>query len=242
MKLKKSFYSRDTAKVARELIGKILCRKLPDGLVLKAVITETEAYLGIKDRACHTFGGRRTMRTEAMWGDAGRAYVYLIYGMHYCLNTVTRKAGVPEAVLIRGAVPLQSSASIKKWMLVESDVKKWNRMMAGPGRLCKVLKIDKTLNFSSLQSSDLWIEDRQNVPSKEIVKTPRIGIDYTLNDPAGSHQWPLRFFWRPAADTKKSKAMQNENIFGHNKDDWKNSSNQNAKNRKKSSGRNPTQT
>ncbi len=242
MKIKKCFYLRDTAKVAEELIGKILCRKHPNGSVLKSVITETEAYLGLEDRACHTYGGRRTTRTEIMWGEAGRAYIYLIYGMHYCLNIVTRAVGIPEAVLIRGAIPLRSAASVEKWMQLEPDQKKWNRMMSGPGRLCKVLKIDKSLNAASLQSSDLWIEAGLSVPSKEIVKTPRIGIDYTLNDPAGSHQWPLRFLWSPAADTKKSKAMQNENILRHNKDDWKNSSNQNAKNRKKSTSRNSTQT
>lgn len=242
MKLKKSFYFRDTAKVSEELIGKILCRKHSNGSILKSVITETEAYLGLEDRACHTFGGRRTPLTEPMWGDAGRAYIYLIYGMHYCLNTVTREVGVPEAVLIRGAIPLQSAGSFKKWLKIEPDQKKWNRIMSGPGRLCKILEIDKSLNATSLRSSDLWIEDGICVPLKEIVKTPRIGIDYTLNDPAGSHQWLLRFLWNPAADTKKSKAMQNENIFRHNKNDWKDSSNQNAKNRKKSASRSSSQT
>ena len=206
MKLKKNFYSRNTTTVAKELIGKVLCRKLPSGQIVKCIITETEAYLGIADRACHTYGGRRSARTEAMWGHAGVAYVYLIYGMHYCLNVVTRSPGVPEAVLIRGAVPFESPIQVKRWLAIEPDRKKWNRFMSGPGRLCKVLKIDKTLNGLSLLSSDLWIEEGNKISSKEIVKTPRIGIDYTLGDPAGSHQWLLRFLLKSSIIEKKRRS------------------------------------
>lgn len=241
MKLSKKFYSRDTTQVAQELIGKILCRRLSDGFVVKTVITETEAYLGIKDRACHTFGGRRTPRTEVMWGEAGHAYIYFIYGMYFCLNAVTQKIGIPEAVLIRGAMPLDTKSSVKNWIKIEPQIKKWRRIMSGPGRLCDVLRIDKTLNGLSLRSSELWIEDGFAVPAKEIVKSPRVGIDYTLNDPAGSHQWPLRYLWIPIVEssrlekTKKQEGSTYENIFRHYKNNRQNTSRKNAKNRKRSS-------
>ncbi len=241
MKLSQKFYSRDTTRVAQELIGKILCRKFPDGLIVKTIITETEAYLGITDRACHTFGGRRTPRTEVMWGAPGRAYVYFIYGMYFCLNAVTQKFGIPEAVLIRGAIPLDTKSSVKNWIKIEPHMKKWRRIMSGPGRLCNVLKIDKTLNGLPLQSSDLWIEDGFEVPAKEIVKSPRIGIDYTLNDPAGSHQWPLRFLWTPVAELgrsekiKKQESSSYENIFRHYENNRQNTSRKNAKDRKRPS-------
>lgn len=244
MKLKKNFYSRDTTQVAEELIGKVLCRKLPSGVILKSVITETEAYLGINDRACHTHGGRRSARTEVMWGDAGVAYVYFIYGMHFCLNVVTRSPGVPEAVLIRGAKPVQSPAQISRWLEVEPDERKWNKILSGPGRLCKVLKIDKSLNGLSLESSDLWIEEGNDISSKEIVKTPRIGIDYTQDDEAGSHQWPLRFLMKSKSPNNgarsslnkklsKAKGENNEDLFGHNKNSRKNTTRKTTKDRKR---------
>ena len=158
--------------------------------------------------------------------------------MYFCLNAVTREAGVPEAVLIRGAIPLQTPISTKKWLKVEPDSKKWNRIMSGPGKLCNVLEIDKTLNDFSLQGNEIWIEEGIKISTKEIVKSPRIGIDYTLNDPAGSHQWPLRFLWKPLGTINNSKVNKNENIFRYYENNRQNSARQNAKNRKKSSGRN----
>ena len=208
---------------------------------MKALITETEAYLGVEDKACHTFGGRRTPRTEVMWGEAGKAYIYFIYGMYFCLNAVTRKVGVPEAVLIRGAIPLDTKTSVRNWLKAEPDMKKWRRIMSGPGRLCNVLKIDKTMNGLSLLGETLWIENGLAIPPKEIVKSPRVGIDYTLNDPAGSHQWPLRFLWMPVMmssgsnTTKRSEVNSYENIFRHYKNNRQNTPRKNAKNRKKSS-------
>jgi DNA-3-methyladenine glycosylase len=99
-----SFYRRDTAVVARDLLGCRLTRRFPDGKTLAVVIVEAEAYLGVKDRAAHTWNGRRTPRVAPMWGPGGHAYVYFVYGMHFCLNVVTRREGVPEAVLLRAAV------------------------------------------------------------------------------------------------------------------------------------------
>ncbi len=102
--LPQSFYRRETAVVARDLLGCRLVRTLPDGERRSVVIVETEAYLGAKDRAAHTWNGRRTPRVAPMWGPGGHAYVYFVYGMHFCMNVVTGREGVPEAVLLRAAV------------------------------------------------------------------------------------------------------------------------------------------
>jgi DNA-3-methyladenine glycosylase len=99
------FYRRDTARVARDLLGCRLVRRFPDGRRRSVVIVEAEAYLGVRDRAGHTWNGRRTPRVAPMWGPGGHAYVYFVYGMHHCLNVVTKNEGEPEAVLIRAAVP-----------------------------------------------------------------------------------------------------------------------------------------
>ena len=103
--LPKSFYRRATLDVARVLLGCRLTRRLPDGTMRSVILVETEAYLGVKDRAAHTWNGRRTSRVEPMWGDGGHAYVYFVYGMHYCMNVVTQREGVPEAVLLRAGIP-----------------------------------------------------------------------------------------------------------------------------------------
>lgn len=99
-----SFYRRDTEVVARDLLGCRLTRRLPDGSTRSVILVETEAYLGVNDRAAHTWNGRRTARVEPMWGEGGHAYVYFVYGMHFCMNVVTGRAGVPQAVLLRAGV------------------------------------------------------------------------------------------------------------------------------------------
>ncbi|MCM3876197.1 MAG: DNA-3-methyladenine glycosylase [Thermoanaerobaculia bacterium] len=104
-----SFYRRDTEVVARDLLGCRLTRLLPDGSTRSVILVETEAYLGVNDRAAHTWNGRRTARVEPMWGEGGHAYVYFVYGMHFCMNVVTQKVGTPEAVLLRAGVPEDSS-------------------------------------------------------------------------------------------------------------------------------------
>jgi DNA-3-methyladenine glycosylase len=115
-----SFYRRDTAVVARGLLGCRLTRRFPDGKKLAVVIVETEAYLGVKDRAAHTWNGRKTPRVAPMWGPGGHAYVYMVYGMHFCLNVVTREEGVPEAVLLRAAV---SEECWEEWRKEEKEKK-----------------------------------------------------------------------------------------------------------------------
>ncbi len=158
MRLNREFFQQKTLKVAKDLIGKYLVRKI-DGRTIRAKIVETEAYCGSKDLACHAAKGK-TPRTEVMFGSAGHAYVYLIYGMYHCLNIVTEKENYPAAVLIRG---------------VEIE---GGKILNGPGKLCRELKIDKGLNKKDLiTSKELWIEDGGE-KVRGIKKTRRIGIDY----------------------------------------------------------------
>lgn len=186
-KLSSTFYQNDTAIVAQNLLGKKLIRVLPNGKILSGIIVEVEAYLGIKDKACHTYAGKKTRRTQTMFMRGGHSYVYMIYGMYNCFNVVTRDEGVPEAVLIRALEPIDGIDEMKKFR----NTTKLHNLCSGPGKLCDALKIDRNLDKHSLTQSPLWIEDIGiQVPNREIIKKPRIGVDY-----AGSHaRWPLRFY------------------------------------------------
>jgi len=174
MYLSKEFFDRDVLEVAPDMVGKILIRKLNDGKYLRYRITETEAYRGTDDKACHANKGR-TPRTEVMYGDPGTIYVYLIYGMYWMLNFVTEKKDVPQAVLIRG-------------------VEGFN----GPGKLTKALDIDKTFNRESIINNNrLIIFDDRYVP--EIITAPRVGIDYAGEVWASK---PWRFIDKSLSDFK----------------------------------------
>jgi len=145
------------------------------------VIVETEAYLGVSDRAAHTWAGRRTARVEPMWGPGGRAYVYRIYGIHHCLNVVTRREGVPEAVLIRAAVP-------ERWWMGEKVARSALLEASGPGRLCRALGITAALSGAPLSGGGL--ELRRGPGRGFVVATgPRVGVDYA----GEAASWPLRF-------------------------------------------------
>ena len=153
-KLPQAFFERKTLVVAQELIGKYLIREL-DGKIVRQKITETEAYVGPHDLACHSSRGK-TQRNEPMFCEAGTIYVYFTYGMHWMLNIVTEEKDFPAAVLIRGT----------------EDV-------SGPARLTKALKIDKNLNGLKLgRKTGLWIEDGPSPAKNNILRTPRIGISY----------------------------------------------------------------
>lgn len=162
MVLSKNFYSQPTLTVARQLLGKFLIRKIGSATI-KGIITEAEAYCGPADLASHASRGK-TPRTALMFGPAGYAYIYLIYGMYYCFNIVTEKKDYPAAVLIR-AVKIDGV-----------DESKTN----GPGKLCKILKIDKQLNgIDIMKRGRLWVESRTSTLSPSQIKcTPRIGVDY----------------------------------------------------------------
>ncbi len=186
--LSRGFYQRPTAEVAQDLLGKILVHETPDGVVAIR-LDEVEAYLGLGDPACHTFGGRRTRRTETMWGEAGRAYVYLIYGMHHCLNVVTVGEGVPEAVLIRGGVPVTGCELVRR----RRGPKVAPRNLAdGPGKLCRALavtRVENGLDFSDPDGPLTIRSDGLTVTDLKMDRLPRIGVDYA----GEAASWPLRF-------------------------------------------------
>jgi DNA-3-methyladenine glycosylase len=160
-RLPRAFYARPTVEVARGLLGGWLVHELPEGR-REGRIVETEAYVGPEDRASHASRGR-TARTELMFGPPGYAYVYLIYGMHHCLNVVTEGVGYPAAVLIRA---LEPSVGV-------------TLPTNGPGRLCRALAIDRRHNGQDLVTGSLWIERRGGGPlDEETIATTRIGVDY----------------------------------------------------------------
>ena len=156
--LNKKFFDRDTIRVARGLLGKKLVRMYREKRI-EGIITEVEAYIGFEDKASHASRGK-TERTKVMFAGAGTIYVYLIYGMHFCLNIVTEREEYPAAVLIRG-------------------IKTKDGLISGPGRVTKYIRIDKKLNEKILSvKNGLWIENREKFNSKKIFKSKRIGVDY----------------------------------------------------------------
>jgi DNA-3-methyladenine glycosylase len=180
MKLPRDFYQReDVLAISRELLGKVLCSRL-DGTVTRVVITETEAYAGVEDRASHAFGNRRTRRTEPMFGAGGIAYVYLCYGIHHLFNVVTAGEGVPHAVLVRAGTPLEGHEFIAGRRGMRADDK---RLLAGPGSLARGLGITTALTGESLLGKRVWIEDRGIEVEDEAIRSgPRIGVDYAGED------------------------------------------------------------
>jgi DNA-3-methyladenine glycosylase len=171
LKISRTFYEQPTLAVARELLGKYLVRKHPGGKTTGRIV-ETEAYIGPKDLACHASRGR-TARTEIMFGAAGYAYVYFIYGVYYCLNIVTEEVDHASAVLIRALQPVEGIALMKKRRRMEA----LHNLASGPGKLCQAFAIDKSLNGADVCAGVLYIEDRGEPPPK-IFATPRIGVDY----------------------------------------------------------------
>ena len=180
-KLPVSFYDRDdVVLIAQELIGKVLCTNV-DGIITKGIITETEAYAGAVDKASHAYGGRRTDRTEIMFGKPGISYVYLCYGVHSLFNVVTNKQDVPHAVLVRGIHPLEGVETIKSRRKTKEPLL---RIANGPGKLTKALGIEfRKHNNLDLQGESVWIEDHSiEANPSEIEVGPRIGIDYAEDD------------------------------------------------------------
>lgn len=152
-KLTDKFFQRDVLKVSPDLLGKILVRRFEDGEIRRYHITDVEAYRGEEDKACHASRGR-TAHTELLYGEGGKIYVYLIYGIYWLLNIVTGNKDHPQGVMIRAVEGIY-----------------------GPGRVGKALKLDKTFRGESIGNNDrLWIEDSKEKP--EYVTAPRIGIDY----------------------------------------------------------------
>lgn len=186
-KLPAEFYTRDdVVDVARDLLGKVLCSRV-DGRLAKAIITETEAYAGIEDRASHAYGGRRTPRTEPMFAEGGIAYVYLCYGIHHLFNVVTGSRDNPHAVLIRAGQPL---AGIDDMLARRGKARTDRTLLAGPGSLSQALGIRTEFSGASLSDEPVWIEDHDiSIAPAAISVGPRIGIDYAGEDAAR----PYRF-------------------------------------------------
>ena len=166
--LPRSFFARNAVAVAQELLGMHLVIRRPGGVAIGRIV-ETEAYQGPDDRAAHSAGGRRTARTEVMYGPAGYAYVYLIYGIWNCLNVVAAQPGTPHAVLLRAIEPVSGIAA-PSW---------------GPGLLCRAFDIDRSHNGLDLRGKELWIEAPKTTQAVRVRAGPRIGVDY-----AG--EWALR--------------------------------------------------
>lgn len=188
MKLQKDFYIReDVVLIAKELLGKVLITNF-NGAISAGIITETEAYAGINDRASHAFGGRRTARTETMYATGGTAYVYLCYGIHHLFNVVTNQKDIPHAVLIRAIKPIEGMDVILK-RRKQKEIS--NKLSSGPGTLSQALGIQTIHSGENLLGNKIWIEDRGiHFPDKEIIKSPRIGVDYAGADAL----LPYRFF------------------------------------------------
>jgi DNA-3-methyladenine glycosylase len=175
-RLNREFFTReDTLRIARELLGKLLVVPAADGTRVSGMIVETEAYLGVIDKAAHSFGGRRTERNEITYAEGGHVYVFFVYGMYYQLNLVTGLVDDPHVVLIRAVEPVEE---IKIMRERRGEMKDKN-LTSGPGKLCIALGITRELNGEDLtESGRIWVEDYKNFTKKEIASGPRVGIDY----------------------------------------------------------------
>ncbi len=190
MKLEKAFYRQeDAVLIAKEFLGKVLFTNI-SGKITSGIITETEAYAGIHDKASHAWGNRRTSRTEPMYHEGGIAYVYLIYGIYSLFNIVTAPAGIPHAVLIRAIHPLDGIET----MLVRRRMQRLKNLSDGPGKLSLALGIHYSDSGEDLFGNRIWIEDRGiNPVDNEITTGPRIGVDYAGEDAFLPYRFILKY-------------------------------------------------
>ena len=187
-KLPLEFYKRENVlQVANDLIGKLLVTKW-NGILTTGRIVEVEAYEGIIDRASHAYGGRRTKRNEIMYGEGGKAYVYLCYGIHHLFNVVTHSKETPHAILIRALEPVNGIESmLERTGKAVPD----HTLTRGPGNVSKALGIHTMHSGYSLLSNELYLaDDAFTYPRKQVMRSARIGVDY-----AGPHAlWPYRIY------------------------------------------------
>ncbi|GGO09784.1 DNA-3-methyladenine glycosylase [Saccharibacillus kuerlensis] len=186
-----SLYSSTALEASPRLLGQTLVRRTEIGEI-RSRIVETESYGGVEDKGSHAYGGRRTSRTEIIFSAGGPAYIYLIYGMYHCLNVVTGEKDNPQAVLIRAVEPLTEEDERRMRFFRKIKSKKIADLSGGPGKLCKALDIDKSLNGCRLTvpTSPLYLEAGEDPSGLEIVCGPRINIDYAEEYAAK----PWRFF------------------------------------------------
>lgn len=200
-RLPREFFARDGITVARELLGKVLVHETSLGTV-RGVITEVESYMGVEDKGSHSYGGRRTARTEPMYHQGGTSYVYLIYGMYQCMNIVTAVENVPQAVLLRSVVPAdeESGRRMELLRMKELEEKAGRRkgyssvrahLSDGPGRLCIAMEIKKEdNNIDMVESPVFYVTEGLEVAPEWIHAGKRIGIDYA--EEAADYLW--RFY------------------------------------------------
>jgi len=185
--LPRSFYRRPAETVARDLLGRYLVRRL-DGERLVVRLVETEAYLGAPDRASHAWNGRRTARNESLYLAGGRAYVYLIYGLHHCLNVVTGESDVGSAVLLRAAEAVTGELRMKRNRGLDRRLAPGD-LAGGPGKLCQALAVDRRQDGVSFLAGELTVARGEPAAADRVASGPRVGVDYA-GEAAG---WPLRF-------------------------------------------------
>lgn len=190
--LDREFYNRDALIVAKELLGKLLVHEI-NGQMISLKIVETEAYMGIEDKAAHSYGGRRTNRVEVMYGEPGFSYVYFVYGMHYLFNIVTRERGNPQAVLIRAGEPVKGLDLIahNRFGIPYEKLSKIQliNLTNGPGKLSKALSITKDLNGEDLCGNKQYVTEGEK-ETFSIVSAKRVGIDYAEE----AKDYPWRFY------------------------------------------------
>lgn len=188
-KLPREFYFRpNVLTVSRDLLGKLLVVPGPNGERVSGKIVEVEAYRGPEDRASHAYGGRRTNRTETMYGAGGIAYVYFVYGMYYQFNVVSGIEDVPHAILVRALEPVEGIEVMRARRRGHLD----RNLTNGPGKLCIAMGIDRQVNAADLLGDRVWLEEFETVSPRRIARGPRIGIDY-------AQEWidkPFRFWIR----------------------------------------------
>ena len=172
----RDFFEQDTLTVCRELLGSVLY-SVRDDIVTAGRIVEAEAYCGPEDLGAHTRGGRRTARNEAMYGEKGHAYIYLIYGMHWCINVVSGPADKPQACLIRALEPV-AGLEIMRERVNATERAKDHELCRGPGKLCKAMALGKEAYGADLRGKDTFLVPGARVDDQDIGFSPRIGIDY----------------------------------------------------------------
>ena len=198
-RLSRDFYNQNTLDAARLLLGKYLVRRL-DGALLAGRITETEAYIGRCDKACHAYHYRRTKRTETLFAKPGTAYIYLIYGMYHCLNFVTEPEGEPAAVLLRAVRPVAGEEAMARLRYGDKPLTGYRRkhFADGPGKVCQALGLTREQNGLDLTGDALFLCDSpadfglapQALPRERLRTGPRIGVDYAEE----AKDFPWRFW------------------------------------------------
>jgi len=197
--LQRRFYSRDAESLAPALLGRLLVRILPDGTRLSGRIVETEAYVGVHDRASHAYNGRRTERNESMYAQPGTAYVYFTYGMHHCFNIVCGQLNEPVAVLVRALEPVEEIETMRTLRSAPTPQRrtalKITDLCSGPGKLCRALAVDRTLDRTDLTHSESLFLDARNterIPESAMNISPRIGIQSSGEWASKPLRWSIR--------------------------------------------------